>query len=348
VCVYHSQFPLIVRSSIENTLDNVLNRAEPETLWQNQTIINGLKKSSATHHIFLILATSVAETGRDWDLDWAIAEPSSMRSTIQLAGRVQRHRRVVTNKPNIVLLNSNYRALNQPSKPAFCKPGFESSHFTLNSHQLNKLLTQEQFTNVNAIARIKARTGFEQENNWRNNLVDLEHYHLQQALFNHSNKVGAHYWWTAPCHLTYQLQKQTPFRASAPSSDYHINIDITPTENTYAETYNKGSESNSANSSLANSTLANSNLATNLTFMRWHANGELKIADNQFNYITETFHGSVSTWATQHVQPLTEKIAEQLTLSHTQACNTFTAFNLRDTEKQWCYSNEFGIYQALY
>lgn len=339
LCVYHSQFPLIVRSSIENTLDAVLNRTEPDALWQNEVIINGLKQSKAKNHIFLIMATSVAETGRDWDLDWAIAEPSSMRSTIQLAGRVQRHRRTVTNKPNIVLLNSNYRALNQPSAPAFCKPGFESPHFKLNSHELLNLLTTEQYENINAIARIKARTDFDQEKNWRNNLVDLEHYHLQQVLFNNANKVGAHYWWTKPCHLTYQLQKQTPFRASAPSDNYYIQL---------ADIDNEIIDEGIMGENIVDKEGINKEQSYNLTFKRWHANGEVKIADNQFNMVKETFNTKMSTWAVQNINELVAPIANKLTLNVEQACITFTAFNLRDTDKKWCYSNEFGIYQALY
>nr|WP_278249789.1 hypothetical protein [Photorhabdus cinerea] len=36
------------------------------------------------HHIFAVMATSIAEVGRDHDYDWNIAEPGSMRSLIQL------------------------------------------------------------------------------------------------------------------------------------------------------------------------------------------------------------------------------------------------------------------------
>jgi CRISPR-associated endonuclease/helicase Cas3 len=39
-----------------------------------------------------VLGSPVTEVGRDHDYDWAVVEPSSMRSLIQLAGRVRRHR----------------------------------------------------------------------------------------------------------------------------------------------------------------------------------------------------------------------------------------------------------------
>ena len=38
-----------------------------------------------------MLGSPVTEVGRDHDYDWAVVEPSSMRSLIQLAGRVRRH-----------------------------------------------------------------------------------------------------------------------------------------------------------------------------------------------------------------------------------------------------------------
>lgn len=38
------------------------------------------KNPHKTHHIFIVLATPVAKLGRDHDYDWAMVEPSSMRS----------------------------------------------------------------------------------------------------------------------------------------------------------------------------------------------------------------------------------------------------------------------------
>lgn len=52
-------------------------------------------------HVVIVMATSVAEVGRDHDYDWAVVEPSSMRSLIQLAGRVRRHRAGSPASPNI-------------------------------------------------------------------------------------------------------------------------------------------------------------------------------------------------------------------------------------------------------
>ena len=113
-CVYHSRHPLAVRSSIENKLDRILNRKDQEAIWKEPEIQRIIKNCLETHHhIFIVIASPVAEVGRDHDYDWAIVEPSSMRSIIQLAGRVLRHRDKIPDKANILLLSKNYKALNK-------------------------------------------------------------------------------------------------------------------------------------------------------------------------------------------------------------------------------------------
>ncbi len=64
-CVYHSQHPLVVRSFMEKHLDQVLNRHHPEEIWQTECIAQALATYPEKNHIFVVLATSVAEVGRD-------------------------------------------------------------------------------------------------------------------------------------------------------------------------------------------------------------------------------------------------------------------------------------------
>ena len=160
-CIYHSQYPIAVRSEIEKRLDAALMRHDPEAIWKLPEIRKVLAEHPEDNHLFVVLATSVAEVGRDHDYDWAIAEPSSMRSLIQLAGRVQRHRQRIPEKPNISILSHNYRALkNEPI--AYTKPGFElkesSSHpFHLASHDLRRILEPIQFQIITSIPRIEPR-----------------------------------------------------------------------------------------------------------------------------------------------------------------------------------------------
>jgi len=110
-CVYHSRYPLAVRSHLESKLDTILKRTDESAIWEHSDIHEKIQKHpNKKNHIFVVLASPVAEVGRDHDYDWAIAEPSSMRSIIQLAGRVMRHRSdkpIQTNDPNILILQKN-------------------------------------------------------------------------------------------------------------------------------------------------------------------------------------------------------------------------------------------------
>lgn len=154
-CVYHSQFPLALRSFKEHKLDRLLDRHDPDKLWQQPEIKAVLESAEEENIVFVVLGTSVVEVGRDHDYDWAIAEPSSMRALIQLAGRIQRHRQQVPHQANLVVLNQNIKALTgELDKPAYCRPGFESAALPLSSHDISELLGNE-LENVSAISRVK-------------------------------------------------------------------------------------------------------------------------------------------------------------------------------------------------
>lgn len=117
LCVYHSQFPLLLRSRLENRLDRVLDRREPSAVFELADIRARLS-DEVDNHLFIVLGSPVTETGRDHCYDWAVVEPSSMRSIIQLAGRVRRHRHEPVTAPNIALLETNVQRL-KGERPAF-------------------------------------------------------------------------------------------------------------------------------------------------------------------------------------------------------------------------------------
>lgn len=149
LCVYHSQFPLLLRSAIEQQLDTLLNRRGAKDGQDPALQRPGLRAlidaHPEPHHLFIVLGSPVTEVGRDHDYDWAVVEPSSMRSLIQLAGRVRRHRPGAVGGVNMVVLDSNLRHYEKPNQPAYEKPGFETAHapFQLKSHHLHDLLARE-------------------------------------------------------------------------------------------------------------------------------------------------------------------------------------------------------------
>lgn len=183
LCVYHARFPLAQRSSIENMLDGVLNRREEESVWRHPAVRAAIDAAPQCQHLFVVLASPVCEVGRDWDADWAVAEPSSMRSLIQLAGRVQRHRRKVPASPNIVVFDTNLKALEEPGAdtPAFRRPGFEDGErFLLASHRLGSLWPGADGQRIDAAPRIRPRSASERrpKENW----IDLEHARMDAAM----------------------------------------------------------------------------------------------------------------------------------------------------------------------
>jgi len=223
-CIYHSHYPLAIRSSIENRLDRLLNRKQPETIWQEPEIQQAIEKyPDAKNHIFIVLASPVAEVGRDHDYDWAVAEPSSMRSIIQLAGRVLRHREQLPAKPNILLLNKNYKAL-VGKTVCFERPGFESKKLIMESHDLFKVLDEDQFREITAIRRISLPRSYRSNKNGAyQNLIELEHKALHGRLFD--KETGARVWWEKHPHWCGEVQRQQRFRDSRKDEAYFLWLD---------------------------------------------------------------------------------------------------------------------------
>ncbi|MBE0472436.1 MAG: type I-F CRISPR-associated helicase Cas3, partial [Methyloprofundus sp.] len=158
---------------------------------------------------------------------WAVVEPSSYRSLIQLAGRVMRHRELsaelATN--NIAVLQYNLKGL-KGKKVCFNRPGYESENNRLLTHDLIQLLDVEtNAERVDATKRIAKPDSLQPQHK----LVDLEHYCIQQLLVNYDQKgpeslAG----WVSSCWwLTGEPQQYVQFRKSVPE----LTLFLIPTEN---------------------------------------------------------------------------------------------------------------------
>lgn len=230
LCVYHSQFPLILRSSIEHRLDKVLRRKDPLQVFRDTDIRRNLDVFPETDHLFIVLGSPVTEVGRDHDYDWAVVEPSSMRSLIQLSGRVLRHRKKEVVFPNVAIFERNINSL-EGKHPAYWRPGFENADFRLESHSLKKILLPEEWGGLDSSSRIVERPVL----HWESSLVDLEHACLGKMMIpscisesesttkgsrvrgsGNEKKgpgLGAYTWWSYPrAMLTGILQKEQMFR----------------------------------------------------------------------------------------------------------------------------------------
>lgn len=219
LCVYHSHFPLLLRSAIERQLDSLLRRHDPQAVFEQPTVRDALARYPEADHLFVVLASPVAEVGRDHDYDWAIVEPSSMRSIIQLAGRIRRHRPGACEADNLYLLSHNLKALQGVALP-FTRPGFESESMRLASHDLHQLLPAEALA-IDAAPRIVEASPLQP----KTRLVDLEHARLGAELLGEGARnvaLTAALWWQTPAPLSGVMQHAQPFRQGRPQLDYAL------------------------------------------------------------------------------------------------------------------------------
>lgn len=219
---YHSRQVLLLRSEQEKHLDQILKRNEKQgeipAVFKNPIIRRSLDNSQANNIIFILVATPVEEVGRDHDFDWAVIEPSSFRSIIQLAGRVLRHRNKEPKTPNIALMQYNLNALQKNNNvPAYSRPGYERScpdDYMLRTHDLAQLIDKKFFTTgVNALPRIQRSISLKPKENF----ADLEHYSISKLLTSY-DKYGPEEmqgWITQCWWLTAVPQQLNSFRESA-------------------------------------------------------------------------------------------------------------------------------------
>ena len=225
VMAYHSQQILLMRSEQEKHLDAVLKRDkdDPQAIFQNSIIKDHLSCISASNVIFILVATPVEEVGRDHDFDWAVVEPSSYRSLIQLAGRVLRHRDPESDiqQDNIGILQYNFKGLTATDDPVFCRPGYESLDNRLDSHDLKTLVDVEALEKkLDAGPRITRASILKPTGN----LADLEHEAIHQLLTTYEKRgPGTLEGWLQGCWwLTGLPQHFVRFREGSPQITLYL------------------------------------------------------------------------------------------------------------------------------
>ena len=307
LCVYHSHHPLYRRATIERHLDELLDRHAPAALWRLPAVAH-MEQSPECDHIVLVLATAVAEVGRDHDYDWAIVEPSSMRSIVQLAGRVRRHRGPPSSEqPNIALLEKNIRAQRGQSE-SFIKPGFESKNATLHSHSLSELMLPEHYQQPSSASRINEASPL-QPNQL---LVDLEHHATRKILFDTEQGMAADLWWREPVRWCFELQSRTPFRAGSPQDSF---------------------------------ALVAKDLAGEVVFYQY-SEGDWFPQDGVFHRSQVEFAPRVSAWPLLSDEDMLAELDQQHDNLEI-ACKRFASLSLdRSATPQWHYHPWLGVYRS--
>lgn len=216
LCVYHARHPQVLRAMIERQLDDSLRRhGAPDPALHAPAIRQALAEHDEPEHLFVVLASPAIEIGRDLDFDWAIAEPSSMRALIQLAGRIRRHRPGECADANLWVLPRNIASWCGRIHP-FSRPGFACQAWPLKHHDLRQLLLPEQYVTLDAAARIQARPWLCPTENW----VDLEHARLADCLLGRGVGIALADFWLSRAHLCGVWQARSPFRQGQPQRNY--------------------------------------------------------------------------------------------------------------------------------
>ncbi|MDA3811233.1 MAG: type I-F CRISPR-associated helicase Cas3f [Spirochaetaceae bacterium] len=215
---YHSQQFLVMRNEQEKHLDSVLKKQKNgKSLFDQSEIRQHLDNIKAKNVIFVLVATPVEEVGRDHDFDWAVVEPSSYRSFIQIAGRVRRHGdpKSENNTTNMTLLQYNLKGLQQKQEPVFCRPGYESKGNPLKTHNLNELVDKDSLSaRLDASPRISRNKILYPQRN----LSDLEHEAIHKLLTNYEQQgpetmegwLSGCWWLTAIPQLFVKFRRSSP------------------------------------------------------------------------------------------------------------------------------------------
>ncbi len=109
----HSNFPRLYREWIEMRLKHVLTRkgADPDSgllaMCRREGLFERAERVGARDIEIVAVTSPVIETGNDLDFDYAIVDPASMRSIVQAAGRVRRHRLGQPPDFNILILGKS-------------------------------------------------------------------------------------------------------------------------------------------------------------------------------------------------------------------------------------------------
>jgi CRISPR-associated endonuclease/helicase Cas3 len=160
IACYHSNDFLIQRQRKEQILDSLLSRKNGNAALVESSYVQALLEASKAKHIKLIVvATPVEEVGRDHDFDWAVIEPSSTRSIVQTAGRVNRHRRIRVDEPNVHIMQFNAlhcRSGGERGRAVFIRPGNEPTGpgKSWASHDLEDLLNWSSEKQIDAQLRL--------------------------------------------------------------------------------------------------------------------------------------------------------------------------------------------------
>ncbi|WP_019001602.1 type I-F CRISPR-associated helicase Cas3f [Succinimonas amylolytica] len=228
IMVYHSRQTLLLRHEEEQYLDNILKRhgenPQAPVILTDPVIRKLIDTTFTTNILFIVICTPVEEVGRDHDYDWAVIEPSSWRSIVQMSGRVNRHRQIPILTPNIAIMQYNIKAFKYKNRKSwdngktclyYTKPGYETAHPSMPSHDM-KMLLPSWNNIINAADRLTMISDYKTPPNNGNIIAWYEHKVIKCLLYSNepdsTKEYPVSYW-----DLSAITQKLSRFRDSTPT-----------------------------------------------------------------------------------------------------------------------------------
>lgn len=126
---YHSKFPRNYLGVLDATLGQLTRRKSEHAFLETPALRAALDTTASDDVVVIVCTTTLIETGRDFDFDWCILEPRSVRGEVQAVGRVRRHRKGPPANPgaNVVLLSKPLAALTTSRSGVWNRPGVEDA-----------------------------------------------------------------------------------------------------------------------------------------------------------------------------------------------------------------------------
>lgn len=211
VACYHSALFHGHRLYVETALDGILTRTlDGNAPSASVHIRRHLDSPVVREGLFIVVATPVEEVGRDHDFDWAVVEPSSAQSIVQVAGRVRRHRHNAVVKPNVGVLRYNVRAC-RGENVAFTRPGNETAE-AVYPHDVAELLVWPEIRKA-----LDARIRFQPEIHEMSRLDDEAIERAFQAPWKRATDVNRPLWLSSRTYQAWSL------RGASLSQRYRLN-----------------------------------------------------------------------------------------------------------------------------
>jgi CRISPR-associated endonuclease/helicase Cas3 len=331
VMVYHSRQTLLLRHEQERYLDGILKRHAENP--QNPVILTDplirklIDDTHASKILFIVVCSPVEEVGRDHDYDWAVVEPSSWRSIIQMSGRVNRHRQMVITTPNVAIMQYNFKCFKAKDKKYNCKgkqqlyyinPGYEVNDPPMTNHDLSILLSSWNGV-INAGDRLALVNDYKSQKNGDNGFAWYEHKVINRLLLNKyapDSMVNypVNYW-----DLSAITQNLSEFRKSYAT----INLTL-------------------RNCSQQNET--DFSFCVQDTLKNWIKVENIYKINNISLQDMRSFGGRI--WLMRDYRATVEKYAEHNDLHPNEVMNRFGSISMPDNTKvKWNYSDIFGMYK---